>query len=119
MAREPQVAAKYFLGASAGAQSSADLKTSGHASEYLVVVGGKLHAFDSAGNAMWVSDTPQYDIDVVKWVDDLDGDGKNEVVVQAGHVGFTRQAYVIFNAKTGQKRAAIDFLTGDFGFTML
>ena len=75
-------------------------------------------AFDGAGRPLWTSDTPGYDISQVCWVDDLDSDGTAEVWC-AGHVGGTRLAYVILNAKTGKLRATIDFLSGDFGFTGL
>jgi outer membrane protein assembly factor BamB len=52
----------------------------------------------------------------VEWVEDLDGDGRNEVVVLAGHMGGTRQAYLILDGRSGTQRAAIDFITGDFAW---
>ncbi|HEY1376357.1 MAG TPA: FG-GAP-like repeat-containing protein [Gemmataceae bacterium] len=119
MARPPRVVAKHFLGASPGIRTRADLVGAGRRQDWLVVARGRLAAFDHNGRPLWTSDTPGYDIAQVCWVDDLDGDRANEVVVRAGHVGGTRLAYVILDAKTGKARAAIDFLSGDFGFTGL
>jgi hypothetical protein len=119
MGQAPQVVAKHFLGASAGARTMADLHGSGHAQDSLVVARGKLFAFDRDGKPLWTSEAPGYDVTDVKWIDDLDGDGRHEIVVQAGHIGGTRLAYVILDSQTGKKLAAIDFITGDFGFTGL
>src|SRR5207253_9404183 len=57
-----------------------------------------------------------YVIESVSWVEDLDGDGHNEVVALAAAVGGPRKAYVILEARTGKLRATLPFLTGDFGF---
>ncbi len=119
MLRPPQIVAKHFLGASPGIKTRAELQGAGNPADTLVVARGRLSAFDPAGHPLWKSDTPGYDITQVRWIDDLDGDGVNEVVALAGHVGGTRLAYVILDAKTGKTRAAIDFLSGDFGFTGL
>ncbi len=53
-------------------------------------------------------------LDHAEWVQDLDGDGHNEVVAAAGHMGGTRQAYLIFDGRSGELRAEIKFITGDF-----
>jgi hypothetical protein len=55
-------------------------------------------------------------MDHVEWVEDLDGDGHNEVIAVAGHMGITRQAYLILDGRTGKRRAAIEVNTGDFSF---
>lgn len=119
IAQPPRVVAKHFLGASSGSRTMVDLHGSGHAQDSLVVARGKLSAFDPDGKPIWTSDAAGYDISEVKWIDDLDGDGRNEIVALAGHVGGTRLAYVILDPRNGKKLAAIDFSTGDFGFTGL
>lgn len=115
----PRITARYFLGASPGQRTAADLRSSGKPSDSLVCARGRVATFDKDGKPLWTSDTPGYDISQVQWVEDIDGDGRNEVVVLAGHAGGTRLAYVILDAATGKKRGAIDFLTGDYGFTGL
>lgn len=117
--RAPRIAANYSLGSSPGVRTMADLGAVGKKSDSLVCARGRVAAFDSHGKPIWTSDTPGYDITQIQWIEDLDGDGKNEVVALAGHAGGTRLAYVILDAATGRKRGAIDFLTGDYGFTGL
>ncbi len=82
----------------------------------LVLAGARLTAYDTDGKRLWECRPHGYVLDHVEWVTDLDGDGRNEVVVLAGQMGGTRQAYLILDGKTGERRAAIDFITGDFGW---
>jgi hypothetical protein len=116
MRQAPRVVAKHFLGASPGTRMPADLRVRGKQDEILVCARGRLSAFDAAGKPMWTSDAAGYDIAGVQWLDDLDGGGRTEIVAVAGHVGGTRQAYVVLDGPTGKSRGAIDIVTGDFGF---
>jgi hypothetical protein len=116
MASEPRVLARHSLGATPGTATFADLLGSGRDAEVLVLAGARLAAYDSAGKRLWESRPEGYVLDRVGWVVDLDGDGANEVITLAGQMGGTRQAYLILNGRTGAWRAAIDFVTGDFGW---
>ena len=116
MAKEPRVLARLFLGASPGTATLADLLGSGRDSEVLVLAGARLAAYGADGERLWESRPQGYVLDHVEWVEDLDGDGRNEVVALAGRMGGTRQAYLILDGRSGERRAAIDFITGDFGW---
>lgn len=116
MTREPRILARHFLGASTGAATFADLLGSGRAAEVLVLAGGRLSAHAGDGRRLWESRPGGYVLDHVEWVEDIDGDGQNDVIALAGQVGGTRQAYLILDGRTGERRAAIDFITGDFGW---
>jgi outer membrane protein assembly factor BamB len=116
MAREPRILARHPLGASPGTTTSADLLGSGHDAEVLVLAGARLAAYGAGGERLWERRPQGYVLDHVEWVEDLDGDGRNEVVTLAGHMGGTRQAYLILDGRTGAQRAAIDFITGDFAW---
>lgn len=116
MKTEPRVLGKYFLGSRHGNHIPADLRGTGEKSEFLVTARARLFAYDAKGKALWESAPEGYIIDRVEWVDDFDGDGRNEVVAVASHMGLTRQAYVILDAATGVKRAAIEINTGDYGW---
>ena len=115
MTKEPRILARHFLGASPGVPTFADLG-SGRDAEVLVLAGARLTAYGADGKRLWECRPHGYVLDHVEWVTDLDGDGRNEVVVLAGQMGGTRQAYLILDGKTGERRAAIDFITGDFGW---
>ncbi len=116
MAKEPRVLAKYFLGAQQGAATFADLLGSGTNNEVIVNARARLIAYDRNGGQLWESSPEGYVMDHVEWVEDLDGDGQNEVIAVAGHMGLTRQAYLILDGRTGRRRAAIEINTGDFSW---
>lgn len=115
MKSAPKIVAKYFLGAAPGSTTAAALRPN-EAGDVVMLARGQLRAFDAHARELWTADTPGYDIAQVLWIDDLDADGKNEIVAVANHVGQTQQAYVILDAATGKKRGAIDIVTGDYGF---
>ncbi|HEY2429035.1 MAG TPA: hypothetical protein VGI06_08905 [Acidimicrobiales bacterium] len=115
MASEPRILATHSLGASPGSATFVDLLGSGRDAEVLVLAGARLAAYRSDGQRLWESAMAGYVLDHVEWVEDLDGDGRNEVVALAGRMGGTRQAYLILDGRSGAQRAAIDFITGDFG----
>ncbi len=116
MKRAPEVLAKYSLGAGPGAATWADLSGKGQAHEILMVARGHLSAYDEKGKRLWECVPQGYVLSKVEWVEDLDGDGQNEVVALAGHMGITRQAYLILDGRTGDQKAAIDINTGDFSW---
>src|SRR5262249_14836127 len=107
---------RHFLGASPGTATFADLLGSGRDAEVLVLAGARLTAYGADGKQIWESRPQGYVLDHVEWVTDLDGDGRNEVVALAGQMGGTRQAYLGLDADPGERRGAIDFITGDFGW---
>src|SRR3954470_22976537 len=114
MTGEPRILAQHSLGASPGTATFADLLGSGRDAEVLVLAGARLAAYRADGQRLWESAPPGYVLDHVEWVEDLDDDGRNEVIALAGQMGGTRQAYLILDGTTGQKRAAIEFITSDF-----
>ncbi|HZO88500.1 MAG TPA: PQQ-binding-like beta-propeller repeat protein [Chthonomonadaceae bacterium] len=116
MRQPPRVLARYFVGSGQGAHRFADLRGSGRDTEILVTARARLMAYSEQGKLLWQSAPPGYVISDVAWVEDLDGDGRKEVVALAGHLGGTRQAYLILDGQTGRLRAAIDINTGDFGW---
>ncbi|PWU07981.1 MAG: hypothetical protein C5B50_30440 [Verrucomicrobia bacterium] len=116
MKQSPRVLAKYFVGAQQGAATFADLRGTGKKEDVIIAARAGLTAYDPAGNRVWESVAPGYVLDHVEWVEDLDGDGHNEVIAVAGHVGITRQAYLILDGRTGEKRAAIEISTGDYSW---
>jgi hypothetical protein len=116
MARAPRILARHFLGASPGTATFADLLGSGRDAELLVLAEARLSAYGADGRRLWESRPRGYVLDHLEWVEDLDGDGRNEVVVLAGQMGGTHQAYLILDGRSGERRAAIDFITGDFGW---
>src|SRR4051812_28567810 len=116
MSKDPRILARHSLGASPGTATFADLLGSGREAELLVVAGARLAAYGADGKPLWEARPPGYVPDHVEWVEDLDGDGRNEVVALAGQMGGTRQAYLILDGRIGEVRAAIDFITGDFGW---
>src|SRR4051794_14933535 len=61
MKSEPRVAAKYFVAASAGASTAADLHGGGKKTDLLTCARGKIFAFDEQGKQMWQGDTAGYD----------------------------------------------------------
>ena len=116
MAEEPRVLARYFVGARTGTAFFADLRGTGAASDFVIAARAGLTAWDASGRLLWKSAPLGFAIERVQWVEDLDGDGRNEVVAVAGHMGGTRMALLILDGRTGALRAAIDFQTGDFGW---
>ncbi len=116
MTEEPRILARHSLGASPGTASFADLLGSGRDAEVLVLAAARLTAYGADGQRLWESRPQGYVLDHLEWVTDLDGDGRKEVVVLAGQMGGTRQTYLILDGRTGERRAAIDFITGDFGW---
>src|SRR5262249_47870031 len=116
MTNEPRVLAKYFVGAQQGSHVFADLQGTGKTNDVIINARARLIAYDAKGKRLWESAPEGYVMDHVQWVEDLDGDGHNEVIAVAGHMGITRQAYLILDGRTGAKRAAIEINTGDFGW---
>lgn len=116
MKSEPRVLAKYFTGAEQGTPTFADLRGSGRKDDVIIAARARLTAYDAAGRRLWESAPTGYVLDHVAWVEDLAGDGKTEVVVVAGHVGITRQAYLILDGRTGERRAVIEINTGDYSW---
>ena len=116
MKTEPRVLVKYFVGSQQGAATFADLRGTGKKDDILITARARLFAYDAGGRKLWESAPEGYVIDRVEWVDDLDGDGRNEVVARAGHIGITRQSYLILDGTTGQKLAVIEIKTGDFSW---
>lgn len=116
MRQPPRVLAKYFVGAEQGTPTFADLRGTGRKEDVIIAARARLTAYDPAGHQLWESAPAGYVIDHVEWVEDLAGDGRNEVVAVAGHVGITRQAYLILDGRTGRMRAAIEISTGDYSF---
>src|SRR3989442_741311 len=114
--RAPAVLARYSLGSGQGTPTWADLSGKGGPHEVLMIAGGRLTAYDEKGKRLWESVPQGYVLAKVEWVEDLDGDGHNEVVALAGHMGGTRQAYLILDGRTGAQRAAIEISTGDFSW---
>src|SRR5438105_14411727 len=91
MKSEPRVLAKYFVGTAQGAATFADLRGTHSSNDVLVVSRSRLTAYDPQGNRLWESNPEGYVIDHVERGDDLDGDGRNEVVAAAGDWGMTRR----------------------------
>lgn len=116
MGKEPRILGKHFIGAGHGAIAVADLRGTGHDAEILVAARGHLYAYTESGRQLWEFRPQGYVVSQVQWVDDLDGDGHREVVVLAGHMGGTRQAYLVIEGTTGRQKAAIEISTGDFGW---
>lgn len=114
MTGEPHVLARYFVGAHTGTPFFADLRGTGVADDVVIAARAGLAAWDASGHLLWKCAPPGYAVESVQWVEDLDGDGCNEVVALAGHMGATRMAYLILDGRTGVLRATIDFETGDF-----
>jgi len=115
MTSAPRVLAKYSIGAGAGVQTMADLRGTGQSNEVLVVARARVFAYTSEGMPLWTSAPTGYVINRIEWVADLDGDGFNEVVASAGHMGGPLQAFLILDGRTGKLRGAIEFNGGDFG----
>jgi hypothetical protein len=116
MKNEPRVLARYFVNAGQGAATFGKLQGAGKKDDVIICARSRLFAYDAAGKKLWESAPEGYVLDHVEWIEDLDGDGRNEVIAVAGHMGITRQAYLILDGRTGQKRAAIDINTGDFSW---
>ncbi|MGZ5567982.1 MAG: hypothetical protein ACXWKG_13275, partial [Limisphaerales bacterium] len=116
MPNEPRVLAKYFIGSQQGTVTYADLHGTGKKDDIIISARARLIAYDKNGKQLWESSPDGYVMDHVEWVEDLDGDGQNEVVAVAGHMGITRQAYLILDGRTGQRKAAIEINTGDYSF---
>jgi hypothetical protein len=116
MTGEPRVLASHVVGTGPGVPTFADLLGTGKDAEVLVVARARLSAYDSSGKRLWEFVPQGYVLGQVEWVDDLDGDGRNEVVALAGRMGGTRQAYLILEGTTGRLRASIAINTGDFGW---
>jgi outer membrane protein assembly factor BamB len=114
--RAPTVLAKYSLGSVSGTPTWADLTGRGSAHEVLVLARARLTAYDENGKQLWQRAPQGYVPAKVEWVEDLDGDGHNEIVLLAGHMGGTRQAYLILDGRTGLQKAAIEISTGDFSW---
>ena len=105
----PKVVAKHFLGSGTGAITPADLSGDGIKQEYLVVARSRLFAYDSSGKQLWESNPPGYWLQQVAYVDDLDADGKNEIVSLAGNLGGTRWAFLILQGQTGELLASYPY----------
>lgn len=116
MPTEPRVLAKYFIGSQQGTVTYADLQGTGKKDDIIIAARSRLIAYDKNGKQLWESSPDGYVMDHVEWVEDLDGDGHNEVIAVAGHMGITRQAYLILDGRTGKRRAAIEVNTGDFSW---
>jgi hypothetical protein len=117
MKQAPRVLARYFLGAEQGTPTLADLRGTGKKEDIIIAARARLTAYDPKGKQLWESAPAGYVMDHVEWVEDLDGDGHNEVVAVAGHMGITRQAYLILDGRTGEQRVAIEISTGDYSWS--
>ncbi|MBM3239236.1 PQQ-like beta-propeller repeat protein [Candidatus Poribacteria bacterium] len=146
MKTSPEVLARYFLGAGTGAVTPADLSGTGTAQEFLIVARARLFAYDAQGQKLWecnpsippgllivdcrlsienlynqqssiINHQSRYWLQQVAYVADLDGDGRNEVVALAGHLGGTRWAFLILDGQTGHLRASFAFNQGQFGYS--
>lgn len=83
MTKEPRVLARHRPGASPGAATFADLLGSGKDAEVLALAVSRLDAYARDGTPLWQSQPRGHVLGHVEWVDDLDGDGRNKVVVLA------------------------------------
>lgn len=117
MKQAPRVLARYFLGAEQGTPTLADLRGTGKKEDIIIAARARLTAYDPKGKQLWESAPVGYVMDHVEWVEDLDGDGHSEVIAVAGHMGITRQAYLILDGRTGEQRAAIEISTGDYSWS--
>jgi hypothetical protein len=117
MKQAPRVLARYFVGAEQGTPTLADLRGTGKKEDIIIAARARLTAYDPQGKRLWESAPAGYVMDHVEWVEDLDGDGHNEVIAVAGHMGITRQAYLILDGRTGAQRAAIEISTGDYSWS--
>lgn len=115
MKAPPEALARYFLGEEAGVVTPADLSGTGTAQEFLVVARARLFACDAQGRRLWECNPAGYWLQRVEWVADLDGDGRPEVVAQAGHLGGTRWAFLVLDGQTGRLRASFPFNVGQYG----
>ena len=115
--KNPEVLARYFLGAGTGAVTPADLSGAGTEGEFLVLARSRLFAYDAQGRQLWECNPAGYWLQQVAYVSDLDGDGYNEVIVLAGHLGGTRWAFLILDGQTGHLRASFTFNQGQFGYS--
>ena len=117
MKTPPEMLARYFLGAGTGTVTPADLSGRGTAQEFLIVARARLFAYDAQGKKLWECNPAGYWLQQVAYVADLDGDGRNEVVALAGHLGGTRWAFLILDGQTGHLRASFTFNQGQFGYS--
>jgi hypothetical protein len=115
MKTSPRVLAKYSIGVGVGVETMADLRGTGQSNEVLVVTRARVLAYNSEGMPLWTSAPSGYVINRIEWVADLDGDGFNEVIASAGHMGGPLQAYLILDGRSGKLRGVIEFNGGDFG----
>jgi len=113
----PKIIASHFLGSGTGAIIPADLSGNGIKQEYLVVARSRIFAYDSGGKQIWESNPPGYWLQQIVYVDDLDADGKSEIVALAGDLGGTRWAFLILDSKTGNLLASYHFNQGQFGYS--
>ncbi|MEW6754629.1 MAG: FG-GAP-like repeat-containing protein [Candidatus Latescibacterota bacterium] len=117
LAKAPRVLAETDLGADSGPVLAADLEGSGRARGYLVLARARLHAFDAGGRPLWEASPAGYWLQEVLAVADLDGDGRPEVLLLAGRLGYPCLALVVLEAADGRLRAAHAFNAGQFGFS--
>ncbi len=117
MKTPPEVLARYFLGAGTGTVTPADLSGTGTAQEFLIVARARLFAYDAQGQQLWECNPTGYWLQQVAYITDLDGDGRNEIIALAGHLGGTRWAFLILDGQTGDVRASFAFNQGQFGYS--
>lgn len=67
----------------------------------LTVVAGKLYCFDTKGNLLWSSQPPGLSFEQMAAVEDLDGDGTVEILIQAGRPGWPYGAAVLLRLSDG------------------
>jgi hypothetical protein len=84
MKQAPRVLARYFVGAEQGTPTLADLRGTGKKEDIIIAARARLTAYDPQGKRLWESAPAGYVMDHVEWVEDLDGDGHNEVIAVAG-----------------------------------
>lgn len=84
------------------------VKDPGGGERGLAIVGGALHAFAPDGSETWLSHPPGLNFLSINACEDLDGDGKLEVLLQAGRPAAPYGAAVLVDLASGELRWRYD-----------